>query len=59
MLQRGWRLLALTDLPGLLLAVLGVAVLLGASPLLQLTNLLGLQVVVLLLDTEYLLGRRM
>ena len=40
MLQRGWRLLALTDLPGLLLAVLGEAVLLGASLLLQLTNLL-------------------
>merc|ERR1719187_883144 len=47
-------LLALvTDLPRLLLAVLGVAVLLGllrASLHLQLTDLLGLKVTVLLLD---------
>merc|ERR1719342_1077912 len=44
-----------TDLPGLLLAVLGVAVLLGllrASLHLQLTNLLGLKVAVLLLNRE-------
>merc|ERR1719312_2472147 len=49
-------LLALvTDLPGLLLAVLSVAVLLGllrASLHLQLTNLLGLEVAVLLLYWE-------
>merc|ERR1719504_633978 len=49
-------LLALvTDLPGLLLAVLGVAVLLGllgASLLLQLADLLGLEVAVLLLYRE-------
>merc|ERR1719312_1417137 len=49
-------LLALvTDLPGLLLAVLGVAVLLsflGASLHLQLTDLLGLEMAVLLLDRE-------
>merc|ERR1719342_1807843 len=44
-----------TYLPGLLLAVLGVAVLLGllrASLHLELTNLLGLEVAVLLLDWE-------
>merc|ERR1719342_1066049 len=49
-------LLALvTDLPGLLLAVLGVAVLLSllrASLHLQLTDLLGLEVAVLLLNRE-------
>merc|ERR1719504_335332 len=49
-------LLALvTDLPGLLLAVLGVAVLLGllrASLLLQLADLLGLEVAVLFLHWE-------
>merc|ERR1712013_168530 len=49
-------LLALvTDLPGLLVAVLGVAVLLGllrASLHLQLTNLLGLEMAVLLLNWE-------
>merc|ERR1719347_1175560 len=49
-------LLALvTDLPGLLLAVLGVAVLLGllrASLHLQLADLLGLEMAVLLLDWE-------
>merc|ERR1711875_155765 len=50
-------LLALiTDLPGLLLAVLGVAVLLGllrASLHLQLADLLGLEVAVLLLHWEW------
>merc|ERR1719312_1400071 len=49
-------LLALVaDLPGLLLAVLGVAVLLsflGASLHLQLADLLGLKMAVLLLDRE-------
>ena len=43
------------DLPGLLLAVLGVAVLLSllwTSLHLQLANLLGLEVAVLLLDWE-------
>ena len=65
------KLLALvTELPRLLHAVLGVAVLLGllgASLLLQLTNLLGLKVAVLLLGREgenmeiflRLLGRKM
>merc|ERR1719504_220860 len=51
----GLLLALVTDLPGLLLAVLGVAVLLGllrASLLLQLTNLLGLKVAVLLLHWE-------
>merc|ERR1719186_2235454 len=52
----GWtssRMVA--DFPGLLLAVLGVAVLLGllwTSLHLQLANLLGLEVAVLLLDWE-------
>merc|ERR1719352_287008 len=51
----GLLLALVTDLPGLLLAVLGVAVLLGllgASLLLQLADLLGLKVTVLLLYRE-------
>ena len=51
----GLLLALVTDLPGLLLAVLGVAVLLGllgASLLLQLADLLGLEVAVLLLHWE-------
>merc|ERR1719504_363430 len=51
----GLLLALVTDFPGLLLAVLGVAVLLGllrASLLLQLTDLLGLKVAVLLLHRE-------
>merc|ERR1719504_421514 len=51
----GLLLALVTDLPGLLLAVLGVAVLfglLGASLLLELTDLLGLKVAVLLLHRE-------
>merc|ERR1719504_140629 len=51
----GLLLALVTDLPGLLLAVLGVAVLLGllgASLLLQLADLLGLEVAVLLLHRE-------
>merc|ERR1719504_461553 len=51
----GLLLALVTDFPGLLLAVLGVAVLLGllrASLLLQLTDLLGLEVAVLLLHRE-------
>merc|ERR1719504_176684 len=51
----GLLLALVTDLPGLLLAVLGVAVLLGllwASLLLQLADLLGLKVAVLLLHRE-------
>merc|ERR1719504_602039 len=51
----GLLLALVTDLPGLLLAVLGVTVLLGllwASLLLQLTDLLGLEVAVLLLNRE-------
>merc|ERR1711942_40903 len=52
---QGLLLALVTDLPGLLLAVLGVAVLLGllrASLHLQLTDLLGLKVAVLLLHWE-------
>merc|ERR1719407_373256 len=51
----GLLLALVADFPGLLLAVLGVAVLLGllwTSLHLQLTNLLGLEVAVLLLDWE-------
>merc|ERR1719352_1571 len=51
----GLLLALVTDLPGLLLAILGVAVLLGllgASLLLQLADLLGLEVAVLLLHRE-------
>merc|ERR1719504_278456 len=51
----GLLLALVTDLPGLLFAVLGVAVLLGllgASLLLQLADLLGLEVAVLLLHRE-------
>merc|ERR1719320_1128656 len=51
----GFLLTLITDLPGLLLAVLGVAVLLsllGASLHLQLTDLLGLEMAVLLLHWE-------
>merc|ERR1719504_154418 len=51
----GLLLALVTDLPGLLLAVLGVAVLLGllgASLLLQLADLLGLEVAVLFLHWE-------
>merc|ERR1719504_75754 len=51
----GLLLALVTDFPGLLLAVLGVAVLLGllrTSLLLQLTDLLGLEVAVLLLHRE-------
>merc|ERR1711903_321750 len=51
----GLLLALVTDLPGLLLAVLGVAVLLGllgAGLLLQLADLLGLKVAVLLLHWE-------
>merc|ERR1719504_580847 len=51
----GLLLALVTDLPGLLLAVLGVAVLLGllrASLLLQLADLLGLEVAVLLRHWE-------
>ena len=51
----GLLLALVTDLPGLLLAVLGVAVLLGllgASLLLQLADLLGLKMAVLLLYRE-------
>ena len=51
----GLLLALVTDLPGLLLAVLGVAVLLGllgASLLLQLADLLWLKVAVLLLHRE-------
>merc|ERR1719504_505325 len=51
----GLLLTLVTDFPGMLLAVLGVAVLLGllgASLLLQLADLLGLEVTVLLLHRE-------
>merc|ERR1719352_315256 len=51
----GLLLALVTDLPGLLFTVLGVAVLfglLGASLLLQLADLLGLEVAVLLLHRE-------
>ena len=51
----GLLLALVTDLPGLLLAVLGVAVLLGllgASLLLQLADLLGLKMAVLLFYRE-------
>merc|ERR1719342_501685 len=52
---QGLLLALVTDLPGLLLAVLGVAVLLGllrSSLHLQLTDLLGLEMTVLLLNWE-------